>query len=147
MRIVVRPGDYVFPNTPVAVGVPHLPARVLPALALGPRRVAGQDLEFTVRQLAEVAARALSPGTNDPVTAIDVIDRFGDALCRLQGRTWPPGVEYRDHQLRLVYPVTTYAGLLDSMFHLIRQYGSGSPAVAVRPWPCGCWTCCAMTCN
>lgn len=132
LRIVVRPGDYVFPNTPVAVGVPHLPARVLPALALGPRRVAGQDLEFTVRQLAEVAARALSPGTNDPVTAIDVIDRFGDALCRLQGRTWPPGVEYRDHQLRLVYPVTTYAGLLDSMFHLIRQYGSGSPAVTLR---------------
>ncbi|GGS04017.1 DUF2254 domain-containing protein [Deinococcus sedimenti] len=132
LRIVVRPGDYVFPNTPVAVGVPHLPDRVLPALTLGPRRVAGQDLEFTVRQLAEVAARALSPGVNDPVTATDVIDRFGDALCRLQGRTWPPGVEYRDHQLRLVYPVTTYAGLLDSMFHLIRQYGRGSPAVTLR---------------
>ena len=132
LRIFVRPGDYVFPNTPVAVGVPHLPDRVLPALALGPRRVAGQDLEFTVRQLAEVAARALSPGTNDPVTAIDVIDRFGDALCRLQGRTWPPGVEYRESRLRLVYPVTTYAGLLDSMFHLIRQYGSDSPAVTLR---------------
>ncbi|NTY02485.1 DUF2254 domain-containing protein [Deinococcus sp. JMULE3] len=132
LRILVRPGDYVFPNTPVAVGVPHLPQNVLAALTLGPRRVGGQDLEFTVRQLAEVAARALSPGTNDPVTAIDVIDRFGDALCRLQGRTWPPGVEYRDHQLRLVYPVTTYAGLLDSMFHMIRQYGSGSPAVTLR---------------
>ncbi|WP_337193211.1 DUF2254 family protein, partial [Deinococcus xianganensis] len=52
LRIFVRPGDYVFPNTPVAVGVPHLPGRVLPALTLGPRRVAGQDLEFTVRQLA-----------------------------------------------------------------------------------------------
>lgn len=132
LRMFVRPGDYVFPNTPVAVGVPRLPDGVLPALTLGPRRVAGQDLEFTVRQLAEVAARALSPGTNDPVTAIDVIDRFGDALCRLQGRTWPPGVEFRDHQLRLVYPVTTYAGLLDSMFHMIRQYGSGSPAVTLR---------------
>ncbi len=132
LHILVRPGEYVFPNTPVAVGVPRLPGDVLPALVLGPRRVAGQDLEFTVRQLAEVAARALSPGVNDPVTATDVIDRFGDALCRLQGRTWPSGVVYRDHQLRLVYPVTTYGGLLDSMFHMIRQYGSASPAVTLR---------------
>lgn len=132
LRMLVRPGDYVFPNTPIAVGVPRLPDGVLPALALGPRRVAGQDLEFTVRQLAEVAARALSPGVNDPVTAIDVIDRFGDALCRLHGRRWTSGVVYRDHQLRLVYPVTTYGGLLDSMFHMIRQYGSASPAVILR---------------
>lgn len=132
LRVLVRPGDYVFPNSVVVIGVPTLPSGLMGAFTLGPRRVAGQDLEFTVRQLAEVAARALSPGVNDPVTATDVIDRFGDALCRLRGRGWPSGVVYREHDLRLVYPVTTYGGLLDSMFHMIRQYGRGSPAVTLR---------------
>ncbi|MDV6373131.1 DUF2254 domain-containing protein [Deinococcus arenicola] len=128
----VRPGDYVFPNSMIAVGVPHLPEGVMDALSLGNRRTVGQDLEYSVRQLAEVAARALSPGVNDPVTAIDVIDRFGDALCSLQDRRWPDGVYYSDQQLRLVVPVTDFSGLTNSMFAMIRQYGKGSPSVVVR---------------
>lgn len=128
----VRPGDYVFPNSAIAVGVPRLPDGVMDALTLGDRRTVGQDLEYSVRQLAEVAARALSPGVNDPVTAIDVIDRFGDALCSLQDRRWPAGVYYKDHQLRLVVPVTDFDGLTNSMFNMIRQYGKGSPSVMLR---------------
>ncbi|QFP75617.1 DUF2254 domain-containing protein [Deinococcus sp. AJ005] len=128
----VRPGDYVFPNSVIAVGVPRLPQGVMDALSLGDRRTVGQDLEYSVRQLAEVAARALSPGVNDPVTAIDVVDRFGDALCSLQDRRWPDGVYYQDHVLRLVVPVTDFSGLTDSMFSMIRQYGKGSPSVMVR---------------
>ncbi len=128
----VRPGDYVFPNSVIAVGVPRLPDNVMDALTLGDRRTTEQDLEYSVRQLAEVAARALSPGVNDPVTAIDIIDRFGDALCGLQDRRWPDGVYYHDHQLRLVVPVTDFDGLTDSMFHMIRQYGKDSPSVMLR---------------
>ena len=132
LRLLVRPGDYVFPNSLIAVGVPKLPEGVMDALTLGDNRTIGQDLEFSVRQLSEVAARALSPGVNDPVTAIDVIDRFGDALCSLQDRRWPDGVFYRDGQLRLVMPVTDFGGLLSSMFDMIRQYGKGSPSVVIR---------------
>ncbi|QLG09407.1 DUF2254 domain-containing protein [Deinococcus sp. D7000] len=128
----VRPGDYVFPNSVIAVGVPRLPDGVMDALTLGDRRTVGQDLEYSVRQLAEVAARALSPGVNDPVTAIDVIDRFGDALCSLQDRRWPDGVSYQDQVLRLVVPVTDFTGLTGSMFNMIRQYGKGSPSVMLR---------------
>ncbi|GGO35097.1 DUF2254 domain-containing protein [Deinococcus humi] len=128
----VRPGDYVFPNSVIAVGVPRLPADVIDALTLGDRRTVGQDLEYSVRQLSEVAARALSPGVNDPVTAIDIIDRFGDALCSLQDRRWPDGVYHVDHVVRLVVPVTDFVGLAKSMFSMIRQYGKGSPSVMVR---------------
>ncbi|CAM3295224.1 DUF2254 domain-containing protein [Deinococcus saxicola] len=128
----VRPGDYVFPNSVIAVGVPRLPGGVLDALSLGDRRTVGQDLEYSVRQLSEMAARALSPGVNDPVTAIDVVDRFGDALCSLQDRRWPDGVYYHGQVLRLVVPVTDFVGLTHSMFSMIRQYGKGSPSVMVR---------------
>lgn len=132
LRVYVKPGDYVFTKSVVACGVPRLPEGVLDALTLGERRLQGQDLEYSVRQLSEVAARALSPGVNDPVTAIDVIDRFGDALCRLHNRQWPDGVHFSGEHLRLVRPTTSFGGLLDSMFHMIRQYGKDSPAVTLR---------------
>ncbi len=132
VRLLTRPGDYVFPHTVIALGVPHLPKGVMDALTLGDNRTTGQDLEYSVRQLSEVAARALSPGVNDPVTAIDVIDRFGDALCSLQDRRWPNGVHYVDGQLRVVVPVTEFSGLISSMFDMIRQYGKGSPSVTIR---------------
>lgn len=132
LRLYVKPGDYLFTHSVLAVGVPHLPDGVLNALSLGETRTQGQDLEYSVRQLTEVAARALSPGVNDPVTAIDVTDRFGDALCRLHDRTWADGVHFCGDSLRLVRPTTTFGGLLDSMFNMIRQYGKGSPAVTLR---------------
>lgn len=128
----VRPGDYVFSNSIIAVGVPRLPGGVMDALTLGDHRTVGQDLEYSVRQLAEVAARALSPGVNDPITAVDIVDRFGDALCSLQDRRWPDGVTYRGGVLRLVVPVTDFSGLVKSMFSMIRQYGKGSPSVVLR---------------
>lgn len=132
LRLHVKPGDYVFTNSVIVTAIPHLPDGVMDTLTLGRTRLQGQDLEYSVRQLTEVASRALSPGVNDPVTAIDVIDRFGDALCRLHDRSWPDGVHFSGDHLRLVRPVTTFGGLLDSMFHMIRQYGKGSPAVTIR---------------
>lgn len=132
VRLLVRTGDYVFPNTTIARGQPTLPPDMLEHLTLGDGRVAGQDLEYSARQLAEVAARALSPGTNDPMTAIDVIDRFGDALCTLKDRRWPSGLYQEGGQLRLMLPTSDFAGLLDTMFRMIRQYGADSPAVTVR---------------
>ena len=54
------------------------------------------DIEFAIRQLVEVADRALSPGTNDPYTAISVLDRLGASLCDVAGRGLPTGVTLRD---------------------------------------------------
>ena len=132
VRLYVRPGDYVFPNSVIAHGVPRLPPGVMDDLTLGDDRNADQDIEYAVRQLAEVASRALSPGVNDPNTAIDVIDRFGDALCRLHDRSWSDGLHHEDGRLRLVMPATSFGGLLDAMFQQLRQYGRGSPAVMIR---------------
>lgn len=132
VRLLVRTGDYVFPHMAVAQGQPVLPPRTLDTLLLGDERVSRQDLEYSVRQLTEVAARALSPSTNDPVTAIDVIDRFGDALCSLRDREWPNGCHVHGGELRLIVPTTDFTGLVNTMFRPIRQYGAGDPAVVIR---------------
>lgn len=50
------------------------------ALSLGDTRDAEQDLEYAVRQMMEIALRALWLGVNDPCTAISVADRLGAEL-------------------------------------------------------------------
>ena len=87
VRLLVRPGSFVFPGVPIAIVSPPdagAEAAVRGAMALGPDRLVSADLESPVRQLAEVAVRALSPGINDPRTAIGVLDRFGEGLCELR---------------------------------------------------------------
>lgn len=131
----VRPGDYVPSGYPVA----FLSARaegaegaILDAVTLGRRPAALQDLEFSIRQLVEIAVRALSPGINDPFTAGSVVDHLGDALCRIAPRHLPTGVVLREGRAVLVHPVTDYDGLCDAMFHMIRQNAAGSVYVLGR---------------
>jgi uncharacterized membrane protein len=137
LQLLVRPGDFVFPGSEIGMVWPatereEAQAALGRALSLGDGRNLEQDLEFAVRQLVEIGLRALSPGINDPFTAIVVMDRLGAALCELVGRDLPTGHTSRDGRLRLSRPTTDYAGLLDAMFHMLRQAGADQPAVMIR---------------
>ncbi len=135
IRLLVRRGDYVFPGAPIAlmsVAVPEAAAAVRNATALGAMRGSGGDAEHAVRQLVEVAVRALSPGINDPQTAMSVLERLGATLCDLAGKQLPSGVSLRDGALALVVPNLGYRSLVDIMFHMIRQNAAGSTAVLLR---------------
>jgi uncharacterized membrane protein len=135
IRLLVRPGDYVFPGAPIAVMTPPVDDAELAirnASALGPHRVSSADLQFAVRQLVEVAVRALSPGINDPHTAIGVLDRLGSALCDIAPLYLPSGVVLRDERPVLVVPSVQYDGLADAMFHMIRQNAQANTAVLIR---------------
>ncbi|BDL39042.1 DUF2254 domain-containing protein [Methylorubrum sp. GM97] len=131
----VRPGDYVPSGFPVAflsAGIEDAEAAITRALTFGRRPAALQDLEYSIRQLVEIAVRALSPGINDPFTAGSVVDHLGDALCRVASRHLPTGAVVRKGRVALVLPVTDYDGLCDAMFHSIRQNAAGSVHVLAR---------------
>jgi len=135
IRLLVRPGDFVFPGAPIAVMMPPAEgalAAIRDATALGPQRVSSDDLEYAVRQLVEVAVRALSPGINDPHTAMSALDRLGAALCEIVPLRLPTGVVRRGDRLVLVVPSVRYDGLLGTMFHMIRQNAATSAAVLIR---------------
>ncbi|UZE96510.1 DUF2254 domain-containing protein [Alkalimarinus alittae] len=106
---------------------------VFNTLILGGQRTPEQDVEFTINQLVEIAVRALSPGINDPFTALACIDRLGAALCRLTRRGFPPASVYDDAgNIRLITKPVTFLGIANSAFDQIRQYGVSSVAVSVR---------------
>ncbi|MGE4243250.1 DUF2254 domain-containing protein [Ramlibacter sp.] len=140
IRLLVRPGSYVFPGAPIALikandsksAGEDASEAVRQATALGRERISSSDLEYSVRQLVEVAVRALSPGINDPHTAISVLDRLGSSLCDIVGRNLPNGVWPGEKNVYLVVPAVDYDGLTDAMFHMIRQNAAGSPAVLIR---------------
>ncbi|PLY48224.1 hypothetical protein CSZ94_01145 [Janthinobacterium sp. ROICE36] len=139
LQLERRPGHYLVKGRAMVMVWPgervtdSLVARMNAAFVLGNRRTAGQDIEFCVHQLVEIAVRALSPGINDPFTAIACVDRLGSALCRLARRDMPSSHRYDpDGKLRLLVPVPTFAGTVDSAFNQIRQSARSNPAVAIR---------------
>ncbi len=103
------------------------------AFLIGAQPTEEQDLEYSVRQLVEVALRALSPGINDPFTAMTCIDWLGAALARL-AETGMPASERRDAdgKRRLVLDALTFEGVADAALKQIRQAGVGHVAVAIR---------------
>lgn len=135
--LTVRAGDFVLAGDPLAYElVPgrSLQSAVLQAVAVGPERTMLQDAEFGVAQLVEVALRALSPGINDPFTAIACVDRLSEALVLLARRGPVPG-ECRDThgQLRVVrLRVPSFDGALRAAFDPLRQYARGHTGVLVR---------------
>ncbi|WP_162806788.1 DUF2254 domain-containing protein [Sphingosinicella terrae] len=139
VRLDFRPGEFVVEGDH-KVSVMPAPADVEAArreigrfIVSGDGRTPTQDLEFAVRHLVEVAVRALSPGINDPFTAMAVIDRLRGGLARLAGRTLPPpALAGADGDLRVIRHVTTYAGAVDAAFNQIRQAGSSMPSILIH---------------
>ena len=66
------------------------------ALGVADARTPHQDPEFAVQQLTEMAVRALSPGTNDPYTAMNALDDLSVGLARLAGRPRPTALRRDD---------------------------------------------------
>ncbi|MCA8950987.1 MAG: DUF2254 domain-containing protein [Planctomycetes bacterium] len=123
--LLVRPGAFLVAGLPVmrAVGRRGEPApaaavdELAGTLITGTERTSVQDLEFPFDQLVEVALRALSPGINDPRTAINCVDRIGEAIARLSGRRFPSDVRCdEDGEPRVLAPIVSFGALLRTGF-------------------------------
>jgi uncharacterized membrane protein len=139
VRLERKPGNYVVAGYPLVLILPgsqvtdQLAKRVQSLFVMGHQRTSDQDIEFAVNQLVEMAVRALSPGINDPFTAMACVDHLGSALCRLAARDMPSPYRYdRQNQLRLILRADTFREVVDAAFNQIRQYGRSSAAVTIR---------------
>jgi len=135
VRLVRRPGDYVFPGAPFAlltVPVDGAADAIVRHSVLAATRSGANDLEDALRQLVEVAVRALSPGINDPHTAMSVLDRLGAVLCELAPCQLKSGVSMRHGAIALEMPDLGYDRLVGLMLNMIRQNAAGSPSILIR---------------
>jgi uncharacterized membrane protein len=96
-------------------------------------RTGFQDFEFAIHQLVEVAVRALSPGINDPFTAMTCADYLGSAYARIGERTLPANVVRDDEgEVRVVLPLIAFEDVLGAGFDQLRQSARRSFAVSIR---------------
>lgn len=134
-----RPGDYIVQGMPLLHAFPSnrvsedMQQRLQGAFVLGHQRTDAQDVEFVILQLVEIATRALSPGINDPFTAIACVDRLSSAFCRLARRRFPERCRYdAARRLRIITTPYTFSGLLDAAFNPLRSYARSSVEVTIR---------------
>jgi uncharacterized membrane protein len=101
-------------------------------IVTGPVRTPIQDPEYPITQLNRLAARALSPGINDPGTAISCINAFSLALAQIVDRDMPGSVlADRESNARLLIRFTSFAGILKAVYASLRQFASGDVAVSI----------------
>ena len=140
-----QPGGSLVAGTPVGVCWPlhghlfdtdtlqHLRDQTGSAIHTGPERTAVQDVGFGLRQLTDVTTKALSPGINDPTTAIHALGHSSALLGEMAGRDLGPLLlRDDDHMVRVILHRPSFADLLDLAIAQPRRYGAADPAVLTR---------------
>lgn len=138
-RVLRRSGHFVVESEPLVVVVDtediddNLASRIRRCFILGRQRTGEQDPEYGVHQLVEVALRALSPGINDPYTAIACINWLGAVVCKIgRHHLRPPRRRGEDGTVRVHHNPLTFDGFLDAAFDQIRQNARPHPSVSIR---------------
>lgn len=97
------------------------------AVVIDATRSAEQDLLFDVRQLVDIALRALSPGINDPTTAEHALYYLGDMLGRLGERAFPSPVRTAPGGgIRIIVARPGWDDFVAASFDQIRESARGN---------------------
>ncbi len=150
IKLLYRPGQFIVSNSKLAyvqlksdlehktvhppmVEIEQISHDINRAFDCGYQRKPEYDVEFPIKQLVEMAIRAISPAVNDPFTAVRCIDRLGVLLCRvLQRENQSPYLFDPAGSLRLIIQPVTFEILVNAAFDQIRQYGKSDVAVIIR---------------
>ncbi len=139
LELTMSVGEFVMEGAVIATASPaHVVSadfanRVNEGFVVGSERTLREDLELGIRQLADIALRALSPGINDPTTATICVDRLAEILLSVAKRPDPDpvrtGKDGRGRIRRLPLPWET---LVFAAFNEIRHFGASDPMVALH---------------
>lgn len=139
LELHFRPGDHLVAGLQIgllfsnSLWVEDEMEKILSQIVIGKTKTSQQDLEYSIHQLVEIASRALSPGINDPYTAIACIDNLTSTMSYLAQAKFPSRYRYDDKaSLRIVADTVDFEGVLDAAFNQIRQFSGGSPSVIIR---------------
>ncbi|WP_222195033.1 DUF2254 domain-containing protein [Modestobacter italicus] len=143
LRLAVRIGDSVVEGTPVAHAWPDVPGAPVDTVRLEEvleevlqlhfERSPDRDVAYALRKVIDIAVRALSPGINDPTTAVHALSHASALLGVLATR--PSDLRLvRDDEgsVRVVVPAWGLPALLQLVLEEPLQFAEGQPAVLRR---------------
>ncbi len=138
LRLDTAPGRYAIPETPICTIWPHpndkeaLIGAVRAAIIIGESRTMQQDVAYGVRQLADVALKALSPGINDPTTAQDALFHLGAVVQEMLVRQPPSQHLVGDGERTILRPqAMTHEEVISIAFDEVRIAAVGQPTVQI----------------
>ncbi|MEO6628347.1 MAG: DUF2254 domain-containing protein, partial [Aquihabitans sp.] len=138
LRLNTGPGRYAIAGTVLATidrepqDLDGIERTINAAMAIGATRTMQQDAPYALRQIADVALKALSPGINDPTTAQDAIFHLAAVLGELLRRDPPqPLVTERDGACLIAAQQPTPHDLVRLAFAEVRRASTEQPAVCI----------------
>ena len=138
-------GDYVTENTVVfkiwqlnknaekfsEEELEEIQNKILGNLVINNERSKKNDIEFGLLKLTEVALRAISPGINDPNTAIFCINQLGWVLSRIAVANLENTYYYNEKdELCFILEDISFWDLLYKTFYQLSHYGNQDVSVA-----------------
>jgi uncharacterized membrane protein len=139
VRLLCTAGQYATAGAPLCTLSPEptgeasdIVSGICAAVQVGAARTIVQDPSYGIRQLADVALKALSPGVNDPTTAQDAVFHLGGVLAEAYRRD-PPPMSSADDRGRVILDTVPvgHAELTALAFSEIRLCGVSQPQVAI----------------
>ena len=96
---------------------------------IGTYRTVFQDPSFGIRQMVDVAIKALSPGVNDSTTAVTSLNYLAAVLVRIASRRMPATERLVNGRVRVLVRQPGFEEMLDEAFSEIRRNAWNNPRV------------------
>jgi uncharacterized membrane protein len=127
-------GQFVIEGQPIAwidIARPDADAAALlrEAFDIATFRTVAQDPGFGIRQIVDIALKALSPSMNDVTTAVTCVQYLTAIQLRLVRRRVPSPLRFKGGELRVIACGPSFAHLLDLSFDEIRRAAAGNARV------------------
>lgn len=126
-----QPGSFVEAGSPVVSiwpaerVTPRLRRQIGRAVRVRRHRSVETDPDYGVRQITDIAVKALSPGINDPTTARLCVDHICVVLCHVASRDPPPGaLRDGDGTARVFVRRREFEDIMDTALGDIGEYGA-----------------------
>src|SRR6478752_1269454 len=142
IRLRVRVGEHVVAGTVLgwawtltadlsAVDPADARSELDQAVRIGFERTLEQEAALGIRQLVDMACKALSPAVNDPYTAVQAVDHLSVIFCALAVRPLGDWVTADPGGAAVIVPGRRFGDYLATMCGLIRRYGSAEPTLSI----------------
>ncbi len=138
-KIIIRMergiGEFVIENTPLISLFNHkeqnedLSHEINASYSIDRQRSLHQDIAFGIRQIVDIALRALSPGINDSTTAVMCVNYLGAVMARLARRKIAYSSVPEEAKSHIIMKGPCFSSLLDEAFAQIRQNASNNITV------------------